>query len=296
MGLDAVVGGVPVFRWNPKRPLGKNGRLESVNNFGDLLGPLIVGRLAEGLSPSPVANSARLLTVGSILHYAETSDVVWGSGVNGKVPIDEIDAGRLDVRAVRGPKTRDILTNLGYDVPEIYGDPALLLPVLFPDVAEWTKFKQHPVTIVPNFNDLDAESLRDQRVVSPTAPLWDVVRTIAESEFVTGSSLHGTIVAEALGVPVRPCSSPNEDDFKYADYFAGTGRNDVQLAEDIDNAFDLGPVEPIDMDFAPLLESFPSDLWLTGTPSQTDAEMAKIPGDSGTRMDPENSADIANGV
>ena len=46
--------------------------------------------------------------------------------------------------------------------------------------------------------------------VNPLAPLWEVIRHIAQSEFVVASSLHGIIVAEALGVPVRPLGSRAE--------------------------------------------------------------------------------------
>lgn len=42
----------------------------------------------------------------------------------------------LDIRSVRGPVTRNILMDLGYDVPSVYGDPAILLPLFYNPIVE----------------------------------------------------------------------------------------------------------------------------------------------------------------
>lgn len=108
-----------------------------VNNFGDLLGPLIVSRLMAQLGLDPEAvRPARLLTVGSVLHWAQDGDVIWGSGVNGNIPGGQHIARILDIRAVRGPRTRAFLAGRGFTVPEVYGDPALLLPTVLPELIE----------------------------------------------------------------------------------------------------------------------------------------------------------------
>jgi pyruvyltransferase len=254
--------GVALVRWDPVRPRPTEpGVLAPVSNFGDLLGPVIVRRLLESTTEPGSEGVGRLLSVGSVLHFARPGDTVWGSGVNGKIPLGELlDAGRLDVRATRGPYSAAALARNGHVVPSVHGDPALLLPELFPEVAEWATRKRRGTTIVPNMHD-HAAVAADERTIDPQADLWSVVRAIAESEFVVGSSLHGVIVAEALGIPARAVRSSAESVFKYDDYYAGTGRWDVELAADIADAERLGGAPPPVWDAAALRRSFPADLW-----------------------------------
>ena len=54
----------------------------------------------------PVIVPRRLLAVGSILHLARDNDVVWGSGVHGKIVVRRHQFKQLDAREVRGPLTR----------------------------------------------------------------------------------------------------------------------------------------------------------------------------------------------
>ncbi len=56
------------------------------------------------------------------------------------------------MRAVRGPLTRQFLMDMGIDCPKIYGDPALLLPKLFPEF----KKSENPTKeyiIIPHHSD-----------------------------------------------------------------------------------------------------------------------------------------------
>jgi pyruvyltransferase len=135
---------IELFNWNPRTPLfgGRVGRRlllgPRVNNFGDLLGPLIAEgvRAQLGLSHRQPVRSTRLFTVGSVIHYAVDGDVIWGSGVNGHWLSAEYHK-QLDIRALRGPLSRRFLLKRGVvDVPEVYGDPALLLPIVRPDLCQ----------------------------------------------------------------------------------------------------------------------------------------------------------------
>lgn len=261
---------VKVVHWNPRTPLGKGaiGRRvrigPRVKNFGDLLGPIIVEgmRRALGVADRKPRSSARVLCVGSIVHLARTGDIVWGAGVNGHALTRRYGAAHLDVRAVRGPLTRDFLLQRGYErVPAIYGDPALLLPQV------WPHMKDRPgtgnVTFVPNLNDPAAAarpSSTEIRLLDPRSPLEECVDGIVRSAFVIGSSLHAIILAEAFGVPARVVVPHAEPDFKYRDYYAATGRS-YSPASTVDEALSMGGAPPPAWDPEPLRKAFPVDVW-----------------------------------
>lgn len=257
---------VDVYAWNPKIRVfrGRIGRRlpirRHVNNFGDLLGPIIVEGIARKASLDWPGRDVRLLSVGSVLHEAQDGDVVWGTGINGKIAPERHRFEILDVRAVRGPRTREFLTERGIETPAIYGDPALLLAHVAPHLA--SPKRTLDVVVVPNFEDLRRHRHRWPReIVKPTMPIKRCLKEITAGRLVVGSSLHALIVAEAFGIPARPVRSEIETPLKYLDYYEGTGRSDVKIAETIDEAVSLGGVEPPQWDATPLIEAFPEDLW-----------------------------------
>lgn len=259
---------VEVVHWNPRKYtlLRRFAFGPRKNNFGDLLGPEIVANLADRrvdeLGPG---SERRLLSVGSILHFAKDGDVVWGSGVNGKVLDDQYSFTSLDVRAVRGPKTRAFLQDRGIDVPEVYGDPGLLVPELFGHLELKERKRTRDLLILPNLNDF--KSLEPQYralAVHPSAGLETCLTAIAESELVVASSLHAIIVAESLGIPAVLVRSARESPFKYEDYYLGTGREPIPSVGTIAEGIKSGELrEPADLawDPKPLLDAFPADLW-----------------------------------
>ena len=264
---------VTVVHWNPRR----GGRRavfspnrearRRVDNFGDLLGPEIVRRLCRRLQIDPDASSKpprRLLAVGSILKLARDGDVVWGVGVNGKSLDHDFSRRRLDVRAVRGPLTAEVLGANGHDVPAAYGDPGLLVGRLW-DRAELTGGRgRGDVCVIPNFHDFLGRPA-DPRAIDPRLPLPEILAAIAGSRLVVGSSLHGVVVAESMGIPARFVRADGEPAFKYRDYLGATGRADDLIAETVEEAVDLGGQPPPDWDPVPLLRAFPVDLWTDRT-------------------------------
>jgi pyruvyltransferase len=105
---------VRIYAWNPRRswlpPRIARSRLarwvpvgRRINNFGDLLGPLVVERVLaqRRLTGHPGRRDCTLFSIGSVLHNAQDGDVVWGAGINGKMPLDLYAFDSLDVRAVR---------------------------------------------------------------------------------------------------------------------------------------------------------------------------------------------------
>lgn len=255
---DCHLEGLPLYYWQ------KHGE----ENFGDYLSLKIVERIVGGqvatVKCQELTNERRLLALGSILILANSGDVIWGTGMNGKrMDLSLYRFTELDIRAVRGPKTRDFLMkNLHIDCPEVYGDPALLMPYLFPEFKRKEKPK-HPYVVIPHYTeeDLFPKDLYPQ-VVYPTEPWRDVVKKILDSEFVISSSLHGLIVAEAYGIPARYMRiSEHEPMFKYEDYYLSTNRPDFNYATSIEEALEMGGEPPFVLDLQALYESFPFEFW-----------------------------------
>lgn len=233
-------------------------------NFGDHLSKIVVtmiladnGHTLEEETPS----NRRMLAVGSVIHFANTGDVLWGSGVNGKVDISEHTYAGLDVRAVRGPLTRDFLMHRGIKVPEVYGDPALLLPKLFPN--RFSRRSLKPYVTVPNLHDLKiAQAQGWKHMISPMSSWNKCITEILSADFVIASSLHGLIIAEAYGIPARYIRlSETENLFKYNDYMMGTGRGEIEYATTVEQALEMGGMAPPKFDADKLLDAFPMDLW-----------------------------------
>lgn len=244
---------VDLFHWQPA-----DGR----RNFGDHLSKIVVSAMAARFSltlDDQVAQPRRMLGIGSILHFAHDGDTVWGSGINGKIDAAKFTARTLDIRAVRGPKTAQVLRDRGFTVPDVFGDPALLVPRLFGSRFPRTKTRDY--VIVPNLHDLPLVTDQDRLV----SPLWGwntCISAIVSAELVVASSLHGLILAEAFGVPARYVRlSETESPFKYDDYAQGTGRNSLPPAPSIEAAVKEAPHPAIEWDAAALMDAFPKDLW-----------------------------------
>ncbi|HTL41897.1 MAG TPA: polysaccharide pyruvyl transferase family protein [Pseudolysinimonas sp.] len=262
---------VDVVHWNPRRPLipGLLGYAlpvrRPVDNFGDLLGPLLVERIAADEGLEEPAEPRRLLTVGSILHFAKPGDTVWGTGINPKA--DRPLATPLDVRAVRGPVTQEALERQGIAVPAIYGDPALLWSRFWPAETYPTGSRQ-PIGMVPNFHDA-ASYGDDARVILPRGQVHDIVSRILRCDFIVASSLHGIVIAESYGIPARLVPSGTEPPGKYDDYYRGTGRPDWRSAPTVEAAVELGGEPAPVWDGDALLAAFPRDLWRSRTDSDS---------------------------
>ena len=248
---------VDLYNWRPK-----SGGV----NFGDELGrvvtSLMLARKGITLEDEAITNR-QMLSIGSVMHFAKENAVVWGSGVNGKARDDVYEFEKLDVRACRGPRTRAWLLARGIYAPEVYGDPALLLPFLVNDRFDIGRTKAS-VSYIPNiFDDMTALSLPGTvRIIRPTQSWNRVLAEILQSSFVISSSLHGIIVAEAFGIRAQFIRvSAEENAFKYNDYYEGSGRQNFTIASSFEEASDLGGEALPDFDPEPLINAFPYDLW-----------------------------------
>ncbi|MCR6685094.1 polysaccharide pyruvyl transferase family protein [Pseudoxanthomonas sp.] len=247
-----------LYWWRPR-----DGRI----NMGDQLSQVIVSRvlaLRDRRLAAKRSTRRRLLAIGSVLHFAASGDTVWGSGINGKVAVDLHRFDDLDVRAVRGPLTARFLRERGIAVPEVFGDPGLLMPLFFPaDLLG--PGKPRPLAIVPHFNE-PLEKYRDHAalLVAPDCPPVTFMRRLLGARLVVSSSLHGLVLAEAYGIPAVYLDWGNgEDRFKYDDYYAGTGRTRWHSGGSVDECVALGGNAGFDLAAiqAGLLAAFPHELW-----------------------------------
>lgn len=272
-----------LFRWAPRTPLPLRPRrlfkwtnklpiAPVVQNFGDLLSEDIVRYMVneKGLESNKreTYGNKRLFAIGSIIHFLESGDIVWGSGVNGKHISDLSYKPDVEFHAVRGPLSRDLLEGVGYEVPAVYGDPGLLAPLVYKreDLLN-DSLQSKSITLIPNLNDLPGwrneivELGKEYRLVSPLDSSVRVVEQIINSEVIITSSLHGFILAEAYGIPRALVASGAEPIFKYEDYVAGTGRSNFQIHSSIKKAASHISDEKLNIDVEPLVKSFPIHLW-----------------------------------
>jgi pyruvyltransferase len=254
--------GLPLYYWNEKW----HGRI--FENFGDIISLKLVERIVGGpvriYKKGQKPPEKKLLAIGSLLYFANNNDVLWGTGTNGKFTNKkDFKFTSLDIRAIRGPLTRQFLWDtFQIQCPEIYGDPALLFPYFFPEF----KRKDNPIfdyIIIPHYSEEDL-FLKEEwdNVVYSTEPWNEILEKILNSRFVISSSLHGVILAEAYGIPARLLVvSKNEPLFKYYDYYLGTNRPHFQYATSVDEAMEMGGESPFDCDLKKLYEAFPFEFW-----------------------------------
>lgn len=195
-------------------------RAPAPGNLGDVLAPIVL----EGLGvPVRWTNEreAELFSIGSVVSKVRAGQKVWGSGVMWHA--DRPDPG-AEYLAVRGPVTRECVLANGGECPEIYGDPALTLPLFYDEPVE----KKYAFGVVPHYVDLEAARFAGfENVISPlTADPLAVVDRIRECRMIASSSLHGIIVAHAYGIPagwLRLSDGLDGDDSKFRDYAEAVG-------------------------------------------------------------------------
>ena len=174
----------------------------------------------------------RITCIGSVLHTIEYDNtVVWGSGL---LTEKHLPTHKLDIKAVRGPLTRKVLLEHGFDCPEVYGDPALLLPYFYKPVKQKKRYK---LGIVPHYSDMDKEELEQFRsnpdvLIIPMTRYGtykSVIDQICSCDVIASSSLHGLIISEAYGIPnvwieiKEPLFGDEDRRFKFHDFFLSIG-------------------------------------------------------------------------
>jgi|688.fasta_scaffold22280_4 pyruvyltransferase len=192
-------------RWHVGRP-----------NFGDDINPSFFGRIhGRSVRFASDPGQPHILGAGSILEHAKSASVVCGSGLlfppSGSVPAGEIVAVRGALSAEACSPHADVLL----------GDPLVLIDAFVGPTVPRHRFGFVPhVTSVAHWRRCAASECH---IINPAWSPWRTVGEIAACETIFSQSLHGLIVADALGIPnvwVAPGDGMSGGRFKFDDYFS----------------------------------------------------------------------------
>lgn len=254
----------------------KNGKIQQ-RNFGDDLNYFLLKDLTNLIfrfKDSTILSKIKrtnYLCIGSIIHLGNRHSVVWGAGCISKdSPIPK----PKQVLAVRGPKTRERLIQAGIHCPETYGDPALILPLVYnPNIK-----KQNHIGIILNSADevykctIAIQGENEYKYISFTNYTdWrKKIDEVIECQMILSSSLHGLIIADAYNIPniwisINDCENIIGGYFKYLDYFSSVCRHQTRpielntiMEQGITNFLPL--IEKPIVNLTPLLKSCPFEL------------------------------------
>lgn len=196
------------------------------SNYGDMLSVPILRHYGVDFSIETHYRNANLFMVGSIIRLATKNSTVLGSGI---IRRNESVEASVNYRFVRGPHTRKKILDAGGQCPEIYGDPAVLLPRIIPPANR----QKNKIGFVPNYLQ-DNEQIRNfckingwKYIDTVTDDIEGLTNEITSCEKILASSLHAIIVAHAYGIPAchirLNAKTPHGDGIKYKDYYESVG-------------------------------------------------------------------------
>ena len=232
-------------------------------NLGDELSPYLVKKITgkdfQAIKRTELHCPHTLLAVGSMLsrYTLKRNIVVWGTGTltrscfapkrlkifpvtrffkNLKIWQRQYYIEQPDIRAVRGPRTRQLIEELGFFCPRIYGDPAILLPLFYKPRRLDHTYRAgvifHHAHKISN-KVVSALLEKDVRVISIArqgdSEIEDFIDEVCSCERIYSSSLHGLIVAQAYGIPTQWIQEMNREihpdqEHKFYDYFEGANQ------------------------------------------------------------------------
>ena len=250
-----------------------------VQNLGDALNPFLFSYFTQKEMIKYVcfyeeAKNLKhaVLGMGSILDSLSSGDIVFGTGFISQFSKAPRNL-ECQINAVRGPLTRDTLIKLGYNCPEVFGDPGLLLPFIIPSPGAkptW-KTKTYKLGIIPHYvdqNNVVVEQLKKHENVLVIDILCGdnpkkFVREINSCEFIISSSLHGIIFGDAYNIPsyhFEPSEKVHGEGFKFRDYFLSVNREYEKIQVSLSVPDIISQLKPYrcKLNLEKLINNFPS--------------------------------------
>ncbi|WP_312825291.1 polysaccharide pyruvyl transferase family protein [Epilithonimonas sp.] len=174
-----------------------------------------------------------LLSIGSVLQFNNYSNcTVWGSGTIAKRHAFK----NANFLAVRGKYTQEKLKELGYTVPSIIGDPAVLLPMVYIPKLE----KKYKLGIIPHYahyDDIKSRVSDEILVINLLDDIEDIIDLIVSCELTLSTSLHGIIVSHSYKVPslwayfTETKERLYGDNIKFKEYFSSVDLTEYETIE-----------------------------------------------------------------
>jgi len=236
------------------------------NNFGDELNEYIIKKMISNsdtvvhfinlAAPKRFIKELKSFSlIGSIMHHLPKNTDIIGSGVNPNYP--NINK-NLNILALRGDLSKQyLISKLDYKIDKIiFGDPALLIPRLFPEWLDPLPLSEKEIGIIPHFNDIPHfETINNNDInlnyecCYPNQSAKVVIDFIRTKKIIISSSLHGLILSEMLGKEVKwvmfEGSLKSESEFKYVEYFYSTNRFNIKYAKTINEAISSVIPKPV---------------------------------------------------
>lgn len=259
----------------------------NIFNFGDQINPWLFSKITgichKDINKIPLQSTEsipRYYMIGSILNTIESSNVeVWGSGFAFNKQPKILPT---KIHAVRGPISRKKFILLGCDCPEVYGDPALLLPKYYTSNVK----KEYKYGIVQHFSHKKETAWVSKYINDPNINIIDVqnpsitgfIDEINKCEVILSSALHGIICGDAYGIPSYAINFSANNSYnwlKFNDYYLSVGRPLVQPILLLDENIDIYNLWPplynysIKIDLDKLLEVCPFIHQTTGPKLQS---------------------------
>jgi len=217
-------------------------------NFGDWINPYLFKKITgtEGIYCPPTMKypTSTMFGAGSILRHIKTpgTAIIWGSGI---ISLQDSFERPRQILAVRGPITRRRCLDLGFDCPEVFGDPAILLPDFYQPVGK--RRAKYALGIIPHYFNYELAKdifsfIDNAKIIDVTQPVEKVIDEINQCNVTLSSSLHGLIVSHAYGVKstwVEFGEPLIGDGTKFLDYFMAFEPKTQIKAVKIDSSFTI---------------------------------------------------------